>query len=53
MGTDHTIFAVVEGQVLFKHKANGRITINVVEPGHEAAAQAPAKVAKATAAPAE
>ena len=29
MGTDHTIFAVVEGQVVFKHRANGRITINV------------------------
>ena len=29
MGTDHTIFAVVEGEVLFKNRANGRITINV------------------------
>ena len=29
MGTDHTIFAVVEGQVEFKNKANGRIMINV------------------------
>ena len=29
MGTDHTIFAVVEGQVEFKNKAKGRIMINV------------------------
>jgi len=29
MGTDHTIFAVVEGTVEFKHRANGRIYINV------------------------
>jgi len=29
MGTDHTIFAVVEGEVEFKHKAGGRIAINV------------------------
>ena len=36
MGTDHTIFAVVEGAVEFKHKANGRVYINV----------APAVVAK-------
>jgi large subunit ribosomal protein L27 len=29
MGTDHTIYAVVEGAVEFKHKANGRIYISV------------------------
>jgi large subunit ribosomal protein L27 len=29
MGKDHTIFAVIEGQVHFKHLAKGRISINV------------------------
>lgn len=29
MGTDHTIFAVVEGQVEFATKRNGRIFISV------------------------
>ncbi len=29
MGTDHTIFAVEEGQVEFKTKRNGRIFISV------------------------
>jgi large subunit ribosomal protein L27 len=29
MGKDHTIYAVVEGHVEFKHKANGRIYISV------------------------
>ena len=29
MGKDHTIFAIVEGMVEFKRKANGRIYINV------------------------
>ena len=29
MGKDHTIYAVVEGHVEFKHRANGRIYINV------------------------
>jgi large subunit ribosomal protein L27 len=29
MGKDHTIFAMIEGAVEFKHKANGRIYINV------------------------
>ena len=29
MGKDHTIFAVIEGHVQFKNKANGRIYINV------------------------
>jgi large subunit ribosomal protein L27 len=30
MGVDHTIYAVIEGVVEFKHKANGRIYINVL-----------------------
>jgi large subunit ribosomal protein L27 len=30
MGKDHTIFAKIEGHVEFKHKANGRIFINVL-----------------------
>jgi large subunit ribosomal protein L27 len=29
MGTDHTIFALVEGQVEFKAKSNGRTYISV------------------------
>ncbi|MDB5533533.1 MAG: ribosomal protein [Hyphomicrobiales bacterium] len=30
MGTDHTLFALCEGTVLFKTKGNGRAYINVV-----------------------
>ena len=30
MGTDHTIFAVVDGQVSFATKRNGRVYISVV-----------------------
>jgi large subunit ribosomal protein L27 len=37
MGVDHTIYAVIEGHVEFKHKANGRIYINVVPLVAEAA----------------
>lgn len=37
MGVDHTIYAVVEGHVEFRHKANGRIYINVVPLVAEAA----------------
>jgi large subunit ribosomal protein L27 len=37
MGTDHTIFAVVEGHVEFKHRPNGRIMINVKPLAVEAA----------------
>jgi len=37
MGTDHTIFAVVEGTVEFQHRANGRIFINVTPVAEEAA----------------
>jgi len=29
MGTDHTIFAVVEGAVEFKTKRNGRVYVSV------------------------
>jgi large subunit ribosomal protein L27 len=34
MGKDHTIFAIVEGVVEFKHKANGRIYISVKPQAH-------------------
>lgn len=37
MGTDHTIFAVEEGTVEFKAKANGRIYISVNPAKVEAA----------------
>lgn len=37
MGTDHTIFAVVEGQVEFRTKANGRTFISVQPPETKAA----------------
>ena len=39
MGKDHTIFAVVEGTVEFKQKANGRIYINVKPLAVAAAAE--------------
>jgi large subunit ribosomal protein L27 len=39
MGTDHTIFAVVEGRVQFRTKANGRIFISVVPTATAAAAE--------------
>jgi len=29
MGTDHTIFAVIEGNVAFRAKANGRMYVSV------------------------
>ncbi len=38
MGTDHTIFATVEGRVQFRAKANGRIYISVM-PNTAAAAE--------------
>lgn len=38
MGTDHTIFAVVEGKVEFRAKANGRTYVNVA-PKMAAAAE--------------
>jgi large subunit ribosomal protein L27 len=37
MGTDHTIFAVTEGTVEFKTKANGRVYISVNPQKAEAA----------------
>ena len=37
MGTDHTIFAVVEGHVEFRTKANGRTFISVHPQTAEAA----------------
>lgn len=37
MGSDHTIFAVVEGQVKFDTKRNGRIYISVAPAKAEAA----------------
>ena len=30
MGTDHTIFAVIEGNVTFKTRANGRVYVSVL-----------------------
>jgi large subunit ribosomal protein L27 len=38
MGKDHTLFALTEGRVVFKAKANGRTLISVV-PMAEAAAE--------------
>ncbi len=37
MGTDHTIFAVAEGEVQFRQKANGRTYISVLPATPEAA----------------
>lgn len=37
MGTDHTIFAVVEGHVKFATKRNGRVYISVIPAKIEAA----------------
>ena len=39
IGTDHTLFAKVEGKVLFTTKANGRAFVSVVEPGQAQAAE--------------
>jgi large subunit ribosomal protein L27 len=38
MGTDHTLFAKVEGHVEFRARANGRTFISVI-PVAEAAAE--------------
>jgi large subunit ribosomal protein L27 len=38
MGTDHTLFAKVEGRVEFRTKAKGRVFVSVV-PMTEAAAE--------------
>ncbi len=37
MGTDHTIFAVVDGSVEFRAKANGRVYVSVKPAVAEAA----------------
>jgi large subunit ribosomal protein L27 len=37
MGTDHTIFAVIEGAVEFKTKRNGKVFISVRNGETEAA----------------
>ena len=37
MGTDHTIFAIVEGQVKFATKRNGRVFISVLPAKVDAA----------------
>jgi large subunit ribosomal protein L27 len=31
LGKDHTIFALVEGHVLFQHKAEGRVHVSVTK----------------------
>ena len=31
LGRDHTIFALVEGQVQFEHKAEGRLSVSVTK----------------------
>jgi len=38
MGTDHTLFAKIEGRVEFRTKGKGRVTVSVV-PMTEAAAE--------------
>ena len=39
IGTDHTLFAMAEGKVLFTTKANGRAFVSVVEPEKAQAAE--------------
>ncbi|NLH81561.1 MAG: 50S ribosomal protein L27 [Phyllobacteriaceae bacterium] len=39
MGTDHTIFATIEGRVQFRAKANGRTYISVLPTNTAAAAE--------------
>jgi large subunit ribosomal protein L27 len=39
IGTDHTLFALVEGKVEFKTKANGRAYVSVVPLPQAAAAE--------------
>jgi large subunit ribosomal protein L27 len=36
MGTDHTIFAVIDGKVFFQAKANGRTYVSVNPPAEAA-----------------
>ncbi len=35
MGKDHTLFALIEGNVAFQHKAKGRTYITILEPQDE------------------
>ena len=35
MGKDHTLFALVEGNVEFAHKARGRTYVQVAPPANE------------------
>jgi large subunit ribosomal protein L27 len=35
MGTDHTIFAVIEGNVAFRAKANGRMYVSVAPKSNQ------------------
>jgi large subunit ribosomal protein L27 len=39
LGTDHTLFAMIEGQVAFQTKANGRSYVSVIAPPQAAAAE--------------
>ena len=39
IGTDHTLFAKVEGKVLFTTKASGRAFVSVVQPEQTQAAE--------------
>ncbi|MCB9989100.1 MAG: 50S ribosomal protein L27 [Rhodospirillales bacterium] len=40
MGKDHTIFALVEGNVTFSMGRNGRTTVNIVPAANDTMAQA-------------
>ena len=35
LGRDHTIFAMADGQVFFKHSSNGRTYVNVVQAAND------------------
>jgi large subunit ribosomal protein L27 len=37
IGVDHTLFALINGTVEFRAKANGRTYVNIVQPAVEAA----------------
>ena len=45
VGTDHTLWALVDGNVLFQRKAEGRVHVSVV-PANDTAATAPAVAAE-------
>ncbi len=40
LGKDHTIFALIDGEVLFKRGADGRAVVNIVPANDAAIAQA-------------